>query len=61
MDLPRNEPHDTILSSISIDLWSYAYEEARIDHKSFGLVKAQRKRHRQIASRSLDIWANTLS
>lgn len=30
-------------------------------HKSFGLVKAQRKRHRQIAAQSLDIWAETLS
>lgn len=30
-------------------------------HESFGLLKAQRKRHRQIAALSLDIWAETLS
>jgi hypothetical protein len=32
-----------------------------LNYKSFGLVKAHRKRHRQVASRSLDIWAKTLS
>jgi Transposase DDE domain len=32
-----------------------------LNYKSFGLVKAYRKRHRQVASRSLDIWAKTLS
>lgn len=30
-------------------------------HRSFGLVKAQRKRHRQIAAQSLDIWAESLT
>jgi hypothetical protein len=30
-------------------------------HQSFGLVKAQRKRHRQIAAQSLDIWAESLT
>jgi hypothetical protein len=29
--------------------------------RSFGLVKAQRKRHRYIKSQSLDIWAISLS
>jgi hypothetical protein len=29
--------------------------------RSFGLVKAQRKRHRYIKSQSLDIWASFLS
>jgi hypothetical protein len=29
--------------------------------RSFGLVKAQRQRHRQIKSQSLDIWASFLS
>jgi hypothetical protein len=30
-------------------------------HKSFGLVKAQRQRHRLLQAQSLDIWAETLS
>jgi hypothetical protein len=30
-------------------------------HQSFGLVKAQRQRHRRIQAQSLDIWAETLS
>ncbi len=30
-------------------------------HQSFGLLKAQRKRHRYIAAQSLDIWAETLT
>jgi hypothetical protein len=30
-------------------------------HQSFGLIKAQRKRHRQIAAQSLDIWAESLT
>ncbi len=30
-------------------------------HQSLGLVKAQRKRHRQIATQSLDIWTESLT
>lgn len=30
-------------------------------HLSFGLIKAQRKRHRQIAAQSLDIWTESLT
>jgi Transposase DDE domain len=30
-------------------------------HQSFGLLKAQRKRHRRIHAQLLDIWAETLS
>lgn len=29
--------------------------------KSFGLVKAQRKRHRQVAAQAIDIWTETLT
>lgn len=30
-------------------------------HQSLGLIKAQRKQHRQIAAQSLDIWAESLT
>lgn len=50
--------------------FSHARQQGRADellpflvqfHQSFGLVKAQRQRHRRIQAQSLDIWAETLS